>query len=285
MRELAFTRHLRPAFRETRDSFVIRKQPQRALSTLSPFGQQLVRAHIPFSPVVYVALCLTTGFGLFAVGLLVGPFFAAFIGLTVSYELLFALPRERAFYWAQSAARQLPLLLETLGQQVQSGLSFESSLAKSLVRVPAGELADQVGELIHKVERGGSLNDGLEELCDLCRLPDFRLFTQTVKLFGRGGVLNGDAFVQLALFLRKYREGLSQLQRRMHVQRIYFLLFTGVLGGGAALYVQLVPEVFAPATSVGLGLIRELGACTVVSMLLIAMRTTSAFSFEGHEQL
>jgi Flp pilus assembly protein TadB len=285
MRELVFTQQLRTSFPEARESLTIRRDPQKALSTLSPFTQQLVRAHIPFSPTVYVALCVTTGFGLFATGLLVGPFFAVFIGITVCYELLFAFPRERAFYRAQKAARQLPLLLETLGHQVQSGLSFESSLAKSLAHVPSGELAEQVGELIHKVERGGNLHEGLEELCDLCRLPDFRLFTQVVKLFGRGGVLNGDAFVELALFLRKYRESLSQLQRRARVQRVCFLLFTVMLIASAVLSAYLVPVVFAPPASVGLGLVRELGACAVVSMLLVAMRVTSAFSFEGHEQL
>lgn len=285
MRELVFTQQLRASLPEARESLPIRKVPREALSTLSPFAQQLARAHIAFSPVLYVALCVTAGFGLFATGLLVGPFFAVFIAITVSYELLFAFPRERAFNRAQRAARQLPLLLETLGQQIQAGLSFESSLAKSLAHIPSGELADQVEDLVHKVERGGSLHEGLEELSDLCRLPDFRLFTQVVKLFGRGGVLNGDAFVELALFLRKYREGLSLLQRRARVQRVCFLLFTAMLIASAALSAYLVPEVFAPPASVGSGLVRELGACAVVSMLLVAMRVTSAFSFEGHEQL
>jgi Flp pilus assembly protein TadB len=230
-------------------------------------------------------MCVTVGFALFVAGLFVGPFFAVFIGLTVSYELMFAFPRARAFYRAQSAARQLPLLLETLGHQVQTGLSFESALARSLAQVPAGALAEQVGTLVHKVERGGNLHDGLEELSDLCRLPDFRLFTQVAKLFGRGGVLNGEAFVELALFLRKYRESLSQLQRRAQVQRAYFLLFVGLLAVCAALYAVVVPGVFAPPASVALGLVRELGACAVLLMVLIAMRMTSAFSFEGHEQI
>jgi hypothetical protein len=151
--------------------------------------------------------------------------------------------------------------------------------------VPAGELAEQVGVLVHKVERGGELHEGLEELCDLCRLPDFRLFTQVVKLFGRGGMLNGDAFVELATFLRRYRESLSLLQRKVRVQRVFFLLFAGLVTAVAALYAYLAPEALVPPSSVGLGLIRELGACAVVLMLLIAMRATSAFSFEGHEQL
>jgi hypothetical protein len=285
MKELAFTQKLRGSFLEAPELETSQRFSGTGLSSLSPFEQQLVRAEISLSSTVYISLCIMLGFALFTGGMYVGPFFAVFIGLTMSYELLFALPRERAFRRAQRAARQLPLLLETLGHQVQSGFSFESSLVKSHSQIPPGELADLIGELVHKLGRGRNLHDGLEELCNLCRLPDFRLFAQVVKMFGRGGLLHGDAFVQLAVFLRKYRENLSQLQRRAQAQRVCFLLFAGLLTTGAGLCVYIVPSLSASVNSAALGLVRELGACAIVAMLLVVMRATSAFSFEGHEQL
>jgi Flp pilus assembly protein TadB len=283
MRELAFTQLLQRTPLGGIESIEAPIQQAKELSKLTVFEQQLVRAEISLSPTVFVALCITLGFILFSVGLLIGPLFAIFFGLTICFELLFAFPRERAFRRAQRAARQLPLLLETLGHQVHAGLSFESSLAKSLPQIPRGELAILMAELMRKLERGGDLNQGLEELCDHCRLPDFRLFTQVVKMFGRGGRLYGDAFVQLALFLRSYRENLSQLQRRAHVQRICFLLFTGLFISGAMFYAYMVPVVWAPVRSYTLGFLREIGACMIIMAVLVAMRITSAFSFEGYE--
>jgi Flp pilus assembly protein TadB len=283
VREFAFAQQLRASFLEARESVLARALSTRQLSTLSSFEQQLVRAEVAVSAPVYSAICITVGFSLFVLGLYLGPLFAVFIGVTVCYELLFMFPRERAFRRAQRAARQLPLLLETLGYQVRSGLSFESSLAKSLSQIPSGELSEMTGELVHKLGRGADLDDCLEELCDLCRLPDFRLFNQTVKMFGRGGRLHGDAFVDLAIFLRGYREKLSHLQGRAQAQRICFLVFTGLLVCGAAVGAHVVPQVLTPAPSSAQGLAREVGACAAVSMLLVAMRVTSAFSFEGHE--
>jgi|GEM_PF-6539312 len=283
MRELTFTQLLQSTPLAGADSIETPIPKVKELSQLSSFEHQLVRAEISVAHSVFIALCITIGFVLFSAGLFIGPLFAIFLGLTICFELLFAFPRERAFRRAQRAARQLPLLLETLGHQVHAGLSFESSLAKSLPQIPRGELAVLMAELMRKIERGGDLYQGLEELCDRCRLPDFRLFTQVVKMFGRGGRLYGDAFVQLAIFLRGYRENLSQLQRRAHVQRVCFLLFTGLLISGAIFYAYMVPDACVPVQSSALGLVRELGACAIIMVVLVTMRITSAFSFEGYD--
>ncbi|KDR93780.1 tight adherence protein C [Peptoclostridium litorale DSM 5388] len=120
---------------------------------------------------------------------------------------------------------QLPDVLDILTVSVESGLSFDSALAK-VVEKNYGELAKEFEKVLNEVQLGKTRREALKNMATRCDADDVRLFISSIIQAEQMGVSTGKVLrIQAGQMRIKRKQRAEELALKAPVKMIIPLVF------------------------------------------------------------
>ncbi|MBP2028297.1 tight adherence protein C [Acetoanaerobium pronyense] len=129
--------------------------------------------------------------------------------------------RERKFV----LSRQLPDILDLMTVSVESGLSFDSAMAK-VAEKGSNELSKEFGKVVYEIQMGISRRQALKNMVQRCDTDDVRVFLSSVIQAEQLGVSIGKVLrVQSAQMRTKRRQRAEELAMKAPIKMIIPIVF------------------------------------------------------------
>lgn len=129
--------------------------------------------------------------------------------------------RERKFI----LSRQLPDILDLMTVSVESGLSFDSAMAK-VAEKGSNELSKEFGKVVSEIQMGLTRRQALKNMVDRCDTDDVRVFLSSVIQAEQLGVSIGKVLrIQSAQVRTKRRQRAEELAMKAPIKMIIPIVF------------------------------------------------------------
>lgn len=129
--------------------------------------------------------------------------------------------RERKFV----LSRQLPDILDLMTVSVESGLSFDSAMAK-VAEKGSNELSKEFEKVVYEIQMGISRRQALKNMVERCDTDDVRVFLSSVIQAEQLGVSIGKVLrVQSAQMRTKRRQRAEELAMKAPIKMIIPIVF------------------------------------------------------------